>query len=52
MWDERASGKAYNGILQIFSGAAGGTTGLFTMLVSEIIGAERAPVQIVRDGSK
>jgi len=50
--DERASGKAYNGILQIFSGAAGGTTGLFTMLVSEIIGAERAPVQITREGNK
>ncbi|MGJ8617367.1 MAG: DUF1326 domain-containing protein [Sulfitobacter sp.] len=50
--DERASGKAYNGILQIFSGAAGGTTGLFTMLVSEIIGAERAPVEIVREGNK
>ena len=50
--DERASGKAYNGILQIFSGAAGGTTGLFTMLVSEIIGAERAPVEIIRDGTR
>ena len=50
--DERASGKAYNGILQIFSGAAGGTTGLFTMLVSEIIGAERAPVHIERDGNR
>ncbi|WP_299075184.1 DUF1326 domain-containing protein [uncultured Ruegeria sp.] len=50
--DERASGKAYNGLLQIFSGQAGGTTGLFTMLVSEIIGAERAPVQIERDGNK
>lgn len=50
--DERATGKAYNGILQIFSGAAGGTTGLFTMLVSEIIGAERAPVQIERDGNR
>ncbi|NOD46313.1 MULTISPECIES: DUF1326 domain-containing protein [unclassified Ruegeria] len=50
--DERASGKAYNGLLQIFSGQAGGTTGLFTMLVSEIIGAERAPVQIERDGTK
>jgi len=37
--DERASGKAYNGILQIFSGAAGGTTGLFTMLVSDIVNA-------------
>lgn len=50
--DERANDKAYNGLLQIFSGAAGGTTGLFTMLVSEIIGAERAPVQIERDGNR
>ena len=50
--DDRASGKAYNGILQIFSGAAGGTTGLFTMLVSEIIGAERAPVEITREGNR
>ncbi len=50
--DERASGKAYNGLLQIFSGQAGGTTGLFTMLVSDIIGAERAPVEIERDGTK
>ncbi len=50
--DERASGKAYNGILQIFSGQAGGTTGLFTMLVSDIIGAERAPVVIERDGRR
>ena len=50
--DEHASGKAYNGLLQIFSGQAGGTTGLFTMLVSEIIGAERASVVIERDGTK
>ena len=50
--DDRASGKAYNGILRIFSGEAGGTTGLFTMLVSGIIGAERAPVQITRDGRR
>ena len=49
--DDRASGKAYNGLLQIFSGQAGGTTGLFTMLVSEIIGAERAPGVIERDGT-
>ena len=39
--DERASEKAYNGLLKIFSGQAGGTTSLFTMLVSEIIGAQR-----------
>ena len=50
--DERASEAAYDGLLQIFSGAAGGTTGLFTMLVSEIIGAERAPVEIIRDGGR
>jgi len=50
--DERASQKAYNGLLQILSGAAGGTTGLFTMLVSEIIGAEREKVQIMREGTK
>ena len=50
--DERATDAAYDGLLQIFSGAAGGTTGLFTMLVSEIIGAERAPVEIKREGTK
>jgi hypothetical protein len=50
--DERASETAYHGLLQIFSGAAGGTTGLFTMLVSEIIGAERAPVKITREGRR
>tara|TARA_R110000787_G_scaffold98667_1_gene202968 strand:- start:957 stop:1454 length:498 start_codon:yes stop_codon:yes gene_type:complete len=50
--DDRSTDAAYNGLLQIFSGAAGGTTGLFTMLVSEIIGAERAPVEIIREGTK
>jgi hypothetical protein len=50
--DERSTQKAYNGLLKIFSGAAGGTTGLFTFLVSEIIGAEREKVEIVRDGNK
>src|SRR6056297_597957 len=50
--DERASDAAFDGILQIFSGQAGGTTGLFTMLVSDIVGAEREKVDIVRDGTK
>ena len=50
--DERATQKGYNGILKVLTGEAGGTTGLFTMLVSDIIGAERAPVEIVRDGRK
>ncbi|MAJ24631.1 MAG: hypothetical protein CMP36_03885 [Rickettsiales bacterium] len=50
--DDKANDKAYNGILSIFSGAAGGTTGLFTALVSEIIGAEKTSVDIIRDGKK
>ncbi|MDX1785293.1 DUF1326 domain-containing protein [Roseovarius sp. ZX-A-9] len=50
--DDSASDAAFDGICQIFSGTAGGTTGLFTMLVSEIIGVAREPVEIVRDGKK
>ena len=50
--DERATQKAYNGLLKILSGEAGGTTGLFTFLVSTILGAERAPVEIIRDGNR
>lgn len=50
--DDRATQKAYNGILKIFSGAAGGTTGLFTLLVSDIVGAERAPVEIGGEGPR
>jgi hypothetical protein len=50
--DERASEPAYQGLLKILSGEAGGTTGLFTMLVSEIIGAEREKVQIMREGPR
>lgn len=50
--DERATQRAYDGLLAILSGAAGGTTGLFTMLVSTILGAERAPVVIEREGRR
>ncbi len=48
--DERASHVAFDGICQILSGKAGGTTGLLSMLVSDVLGAERAPVIIERDG--
>ena len=48
--DERASEPAYDGLVKIFSGAARGTTGLFRLLVSEFLGAERAPVDFQRDG--
>ena len=50
--DERASDAAHDALLKIFSGAAKGTTGLFTMLVSEIFAAERAPVVIESEGRK
>jgi hypothetical protein len=50
--DDSATQKAYNGILQILSGAAGGTTAVFHYLVSEIIGAEREKVVIERDGRR
>jgi hypothetical protein len=42
--DERASEKAYDGLIKIFSGKARGTTGLFGVMVSEFLGAERSPV--------
>ena len=50
--DERATQKAYNGILKILSGAAGGTTGVFLYLLSDIIHAEREKVLIERDGPR
>ncbi len=49
--DERASYAAYEGLLNIFSGKAKGTTGLFSVLVSEFLGAERAPVIFENEGS-
>ncbi len=42
--DERATEKAYDGLTKIFSGKARGTTGLFGVMVSEFLGAERSPV--------
>ncbi len=48
--DERASDIAYDGLQKIFSGAARGTTGLFGVMVSEFLGAERAPVIYETEG--
>ncbi len=50
--DERASDAAFDALVAIFSGAAKGSTGLFKMLVSEFLGAERAPVIYENDGNK
>jgi hypothetical protein len=50
--DDRASERAHDGLVRIFSGKARGTTGLFSMLVSEFLGAERAPVVFETEGRK
>ena len=50
--DERASEAAYDGLIRIFSCQAKGTTGLFRVLVSEFLGAERAPVSYTNEGKK
>jgi hypothetical protein len=48
--DERADEAAFNGLVDIMSGKAKGTTGLFKVLVSEFLGAERAPVVFETEG--
>ena len=48
--DERASDAAFDALVRIFSGQAKGTTGLFSVLVSEFLGAERAPVIFETEG--
>jgi hypothetical protein len=50
--DERANDAQYAALEAIFSGAARGTTGLFGMLVSEFLGAERAPVVFETEGKE
>ncbi|WP_425045527.1 DUF1326 domain-containing protein [Primorskyibacter sp. S87] len=48
--DDRASHAAFEALVKIFSGQAKGTTGLFSVLVGEFLGAERQPVSYVNEG--
>jgi hypothetical protein len=48
--DDRATQAAYLGLIEIFSGRAKGTTGLFKLLVSEFLGAERATISYETEG--
>ena len=48
--DDRASHRAFHGLVQILSGKAKGTTGLFKALVSEFLGADRARVEYMNEG--
>ena len=48
--DERANGAQVGAIEQILSGQAGGTTGLFRLLVAEFLGTQQVPVTYDTDG--
>jgi hypothetical protein len=48
--DDRASDEAYEALVNIMSGKARGTTGLFSILVGEFLGAERQPVSYDNEG--
>ena len=50
--DNNATEAAFEGLSNIFSGRAGGTTRLFTMLVSEFIGVSRAKIDYTNEGKK
>ena len=50
--DERASDDAFNHLVKIFSGCVRGTTGLFSILVSNFLGAERAPITYETEGKR
>ncbi len=50
--DERASDKAFERLVDIFSGRVRGTTGLFSVLVSKFLCAERAPIGYETDGKR
>lgn len=50
--DEAASYEAYHGIGQIMSGKAGGSTGLLSMLIGEVLGMERTSVIIEGEGPR
>jgi hypothetical protein len=49
--DERASDGAFAALVDIFSGQAKGTTGLLSVLVSNVLGFERSPVIYTNDGN-
>ncbi len=48
--DERADDDAAAALERIFSGAAGGTTGLLQILVGNFLGVQRAAISYERDG--
>jgi hypothetical protein len=49
-YDGESLGGLNVGLINIFSGKARGTTGLFAVMVSEFLGAERSPVSYETEG--
>ena len=48
--DERADDAAFAGLSRILSGKSRGTTGLFSILVGNFLGVEKAPVRYETEG--
>jgi len=48
--DERASEEQADKLLQVFTGQLGGPMGALAPLVGEMLGVERAPIEVVNDG--
>jgi hypothetical protein len=48
--DDRASAAAFEGLSAIFTGAAGGTSGLLKLLVGNFLGARQVPIRFEHDG--
>jgi hypothetical protein len=49
--DDRASPAAFDALSAIFTGAAGGTSGLLKLLVGNFLGARRVPIRFEHDGN-
>jgi hypothetical protein len=43
--DERASDAAYDALVEILSGKAGGPTGWFSIMIANFLGAKRVPIE-------
>lgn len=48
--DERADGAASSGLEKIFTGQAGGSTGLLKILVGEFLGTQQVPISYATNG--
>ena len=48
--DDRADGAASSGLEKIFTGQAGGSTGLLKILVGEFLGTQHLPISYARNG--